>query len=721
MMTLRQLLKTALVALPLMGLTCHAGDKLPLPDPLPGEQWVDSKELGLEDQFAPMLPMPDGSVLVFSSYGNDSKLTRLWPSPPGRQTVEILKNMSIPSGHQEGYSKIYPARYASVASSAGIWLVGATVELIRFEQPRLTGQLLWPRNNPKAVALDDGSIVVFGSEGWNIKVARSAPERRSIERVSIGADGRLVSEFLPPLPCVEPLCDTNDTAIWNFAALHLGGGRIMLAGGGYRNPGVVYLYEPSSRAWRTVGRFAQGRSKFTLTLLPDGQVLAAGGNEDYKVGGMTTELWDPKTEQWSLGPLLPVPMREHTAVLKQGKTVLLAGGRFAGVLAWDIGAPSWRIVAQHAVSRARGGVVVLPNDRLAIIGGWHARIYGEGWGRRTPGYSVVDLAPGAIRSGLPIGLTGTKNGAFAVRGSRLFVAGGLMTSTFDGSVQEEATALVEVMQAPEHKVMTLPALPFGAKEAQAVWIDDVKVLVLARGTGDAAPSWFGIIDTQTGVQTQVNLPATIAPRNWSEKLKLIGISDGKAWFIRNGSIEIGFDLTASAVVETQNLPRSRVDFKRSLRAGHSTAILHDGRAAELRDLTEEFRNPENPRSPIVRKTPVLTLEGKRLPLPPPMKGREDVGGCRILAVVGPGDLLAGAVFFGVNDGNGQLDWWWTDANANRPSWQQLGSAQAPAIFPTREVRLNWGGRRIVLFGGEHGIAAFDERDLGISSKPRSKE
>lgn len=725
--SLRRCLKGALIALLLLGSPCHAEAEFPLPEPLPGEQWGDGKDIGLEDQFAPMLPLPDSSVLIFSRYSNDSKLVRLWPSSPARQTVEMLKNMPIPFGHHEGYSETYPARYASVASSAGVWLVGATVELIRPDQPRLTGQLLWPRNNPKAVALDDGSIAVFGSEGWNVEVARSAPERRSVERVSIGADGSLVSEFLPPLPppCAKPPCDA-DTGIWDFAVLHLGGGRIMLAGGGSRNTSV-YLYEPTSRTWRTVGQFAQGRSKFTLTLLPDDRVLAAGGDEDYTVGGMTTELWDPKTEQWSTGPLLPVPMREHTAVLWQGNKVLLAGGRFAGVLAWDIGAPSWRVVAKHAVSRARGGVVLLPNAQAAIVGGWHARIYGEGWGRRTPGYSVVDLAPGAVRTGLPIGLMQMKKGALAVRGSRVFTAGGLLTSTFDGSVKDEATALVEVMHGPKREIMTLPALQIGAKEAQAVWIDDRRVLVLASGPGDRAPTWFGVIDTQTGAQTRLNLPVTVAPRNWRDNLKLIGVSNGQAWLLKNGNLLHRFDLATSAVAEASSLPSSGVDFTSSMVGFLGSIRLNNGRVANLRVLTEQFKNPENRRSPIVRKTPVLevsnvsALNWRRLPLPPSLHGREDIGGCRILAVVGADDLLTGAVFLGAPDVNGQLDWWWIDTDADSRAWQRLGAAQSPATFPPREVRLNWGGRSIVLIGGDNGIAAFDERDSGASSQPRNEE
>lgn len=756
--TLRRCLKAALIVLPLLGLPC-AGAGLPMPDPLAGEQWADGKDLGLEDQFAPMLPLPDGRVLIFSRHSNDSKLVGLWPSPPARHTVDMLKNMPIPIGHSEGYSEKYPARYASVASSAGVWLVGATVELIRPGQPRLTGQLLWPRNIPKAVALDDGSIVVFGSEGWNVKLARSAPERRSVERVSVGADGRLLSEFLPPLPppCAKQPCNADaDTGIWNFAVLHLGGGRLMLTGG-YGDPSV-YLYEPTHRAWRTVGRLAQARSNFTLTLLPDGRVLAAGGNQDYTVGGMTTELWDPKTEQWNPGPLLPVPMREHSAVLWQGKTVVLAGGRFAGVLAWDIGAPSWRVVAQHAMSRARSGVVLLPNDRLAIVGGWHARIYDEGWGRRTPGYSVVDLARGAVRTGLPIGLMQLKKGAFAVHGSRLFAAGGLLTSTFEGSVQEEATALVEVMRGPNREVKTLPPLPIGAKEAQAAWIDDRRVLMLARGPGDLAPTWFGIIDMENGAQTQLNLPATVAPASWSDKLKLIGVSNGQAWLLKNGGQLHDLDLATSAVVEAPRPPSSLIDSSRlladgrivvtggaqsyhvfdplnrrwtsssgSLAVGGSAAILRDGRVAKLGELTEQFPNPENRRSPIVRKTLVLEVSNvsasnwRRLPLPPPLQGRESINLCRVLAVMGSGELLAGAVFVGASDGNGQLDWWWTDTDVASPTWQRLGSAQPPATFLPGAVRLNWGGRRIVLIGGDNGIAAFDEGDLGASSQPRSEE
>ena len=72
------------------------------------------------------------------------------------------------------------------------------------------------------------------------------------------------------------------------------------------------------------------RTSHTLTLLPDGRVLAVGGvgplgDDDYVVHS-TTEIFDPVTNTWSSGPELSQPMADHSATLMPDSSVLLVGG-----------------------------------------------------------------------------------------------------------------------------------------------------------------------------------------------------------------------------------------------------------------------------------------------------------------------------------------------------------------------------------------------------------
>ncbi len=91
------------------------------------------------------------------------------------------------------------------------------------------------------------------------------------------------------------------------------------------------LYDPDTGAWIPAEGMAQARIDYTLTLLPDGRVLAAGGkdlgSDPYKyVYLATTELFDPATGRWLPGPDLSEPRARHTATLLPDGSVLLAGG-----------------------------------------------------------------------------------------------------------------------------------------------------------------------------------------------------------------------------------------------------------------------------------------------------------------------------------------------------------------------------------------------------------
>ena len=69
---------------------------------------------------------------------------------------------------------------------------------------------------------------------------------------------------------------------------------------------TAYVLDMTSGApaWRQVGSMTQGRSFLNLTTLPDGNVLATGGDttragRTFSTGAKSAELWSPATEQWT--------------------------------------------------------------------------------------------------------------------------------------------------------------------------------------------------------------------------------------------------------------------------------------------------------------------------------------------------------------------------------------------------------------------------------------
>ncbi|HZH78023.1 MAG TPA: kelch repeat-containing protein, partial [Archangium sp.] len=77
-------------------------------------------------------------------------------------------------------------------------------------------------------------------------------------------------------------------------------------------------------SWSSVAPILLGRFSTTVTLLPSGQVLVAGG---YNGAPHTeTELYAPDTNTWSLAVPMATARVTHTATRLLSGRVLLAGG-----------------------------------------------------------------------------------------------------------------------------------------------------------------------------------------------------------------------------------------------------------------------------------------------------------------------------------------------------------------------------------------------------------
>ena len=89
------------------------------------------------------------------------------------------------------------------------------------------------------------------------------------------------------------------------------------------------VFDPATDTWTSINGMEGVRSSSTLTLLPDGRVLLAGGEDptasDYQLYS-TTELFDPETNSWSVGPSLSERRYYHSATLLPDGNVLFAGG-----------------------------------------------------------------------------------------------------------------------------------------------------------------------------------------------------------------------------------------------------------------------------------------------------------------------------------------------------------------------------------------------------------
>jgi hypothetical protein len=114
-------------------------------------------------------------------------------------------------------------------------------------------------------------------------------------------------------------------------AVLLQNGQVLVAGGidastiGCTTLATAELYNPSTGTWTGTGSMSVGRYSFTLTLLSNGEVLAAGGTNCGNGGLLSAELYNPATGTWTATDTMTSGNQSTGAALLQNARVFVVG------------------------------------------------------------------------------------------------------------------------------------------------------------------------------------------------------------------------------------------------------------------------------------------------------------------------------------------------------------------------------------------------------------
>src|ERR1051326_7110093 len=138
--------------------------------------------------------------------------------------------------------------------------------------------------------------------------------------------------------------------------------------------GWLSLGSAQGASFQFTGSMTRPRQNHTATLLPNGQVLVAGGRDGTNILA-SAELFDPASGTWSLTSSMGFQRAWHAATLLQSGKVLVTGGYDASnALAteevYDPATGLWSPIAPMATKRSGGHTAtLLPSGQVLVAGG----------------------------------------------------------------------------------------------------------------------------------------------------------------------------------------------------------------------------------------------------------------------------------------------------------------------------------------------------------------
>ena len=306
------------------------------------------------------------------------------------------------------------------------------------------------------------------------------------------------------------------TQVRNFATVAglLSDGRVLVVGGhgsgggGRTDPATwsAELYDPASGQWTETGPMQSPHwGGHTVTPLPDGTVLVAGGFPLEPIGGnpgptSAAQLFDPGSGHWTQTGSMTVPRTGQVATLLQDGSVLVVGGYVtsAGYMTgtgstrkaeiFDPRTGRWARTASMTVVRVARTAALLPDGRVVVVG--------DGGTAQAP-FEAVEVYDPASRTwtGGPTSGHGDCGGPLPI----VWLSDGRLLGLCGSVFQPDTVAISAALFDPTTATWTPTGAPIRRLSRTATLLADGRVLVSDVGSGE-------LYDPTTGKWTSAGLP-----------------------------------------------------------------------------------------------------------------------------------------------------------------------------------------------------------------------
>ena len=202
------------------------------------------------------------------------------------------------------------------------------------------------------------------------------------------------------------------------------------ANAGLINPAPLTVTGTTTGTWTAPAAMNSERLRQSATLLPNGQVLVAGGyiGSSYSSGTLaTTEIYNPATDSWSpAASMTTARWAAGSTLLPNGKVLVVGGGGTNGLALasaeiYDPAANTWSSAGTMSAGRWLPTTILLPSGKVLVAGGTWASANAELYDPATNTWSLAGSVGillqgqrGALLANGQVLITGGENNNFNV-------------------------------------------------------------------------------------------------------------------------------------------------------------------------------------------------------------------------------------------------------------------------------------------------------------------
>jgi large repetitive protein len=381
-------------------------------DPATGN-WSSAGSMAIARYLHTATLLPNGKVLVAGGrwpFGAVTALREAELYDPAVGSWSATGSMSI--GRFNNTSTLLPNGKVLVAG--GLGTLYTALNRAELYDPAsgtwtATGSMLTARSGHSVTMLPTGKVLVAGGSDTSFSTLNTAEQYDPLSGTWSTTGSLMTSRS-----------GQKATLLPNRKVLVVGGST-SLFGGGFDNLPSAELYDPTSGTWSPTGSMAIKRRSHSLTLLPNGKVLVAGGisvdSFPHPTFLGTAELYDPASGMWSNTNSMTTSREGHTATLLPDGKVLVAGGSPSTIGAsataelYDPASGTWSATGSMTTARSGHTATLLANGKVLVASNGTAELY-------DPSSGTWSATGALMMAGEPATATLLANG-------KVLVAGGL--------------------------------------------------------------------------------------------------------------------------------------------------------------------------------------------------------------------------------------------------------------------------------------------------------